>query len=77
MVDVEIVCSDSDEHRRRVESRVADITAHRLPTWNEVQGRDYRAWDGQPIVIDTAARPVEQCVHALWSALNTGGASQE
>jgi predicted kinase len=58
MVDVEIVCSDSDEHRRRAESRVADITAHRLPTWNDVQGRDYVAWDGQPIVIDTAARPV-------------------
>src|SRR5687768_13643980 len=35
-LDVEIVCSDADEHRRRVETRAADISGHRLPTWQEV-----------------------------------------
>lgn len=34
-VDVEIVCSDVDEYRRRVESRSTDIAGHRLPTWTE------------------------------------------
>src|SRR5262245_10762006 len=29
-VDVEIVCSDLEEHRRRVESRRADISGHAL-----------------------------------------------
>jgi predicted kinase len=40
-IDVEIVCSDQAEHRRRVESRTADILGHRLPTWSEVMERDY------------------------------------
>src|SRR5256885_891425 len=33
-VDVELVCSDAGVHKRRVESRSADITGHRLPTWS-------------------------------------------
>ncbi|HKF66690.1 MAG TPA: AAA family ATPase [Vicinamibacterales bacterium] len=41
-VNVEIICSDVDEHRRRVESRSADIAGHRVPTWSEVVERDYR-----------------------------------
>src|SRR5688500_14775715 len=35
-LDVEIVCSDRDEHRKRVESRVADIPNHVVPTWQDV-----------------------------------------
>lgn len=66
---VEIVCSDVDEHRRRVESRVADITGHRLPTWSDVLQRDYRPWDGERLVIDTAWADVRQSVRTIWSAL--------
>src|SRR5262245_60760138 len=36
VLDIEIICTDQDEHRRRVESRVADIGGHALPTWQEV-----------------------------------------
>jgi predicted kinase len=67
--DVEIVCSDAVEHRRRVETRVADITGHRVQTWQEVVERDYRAWDGQRIVIDTARLDVEQSVRAILARL--------
>jgi predicted kinase len=65
VIEVEIICSDTDEHRRRVESRRADLADHRLPTWAEVLGRDYRAWNGQRLVIDTAGRDVEECVHQI------------
>jgi len=41
-VSVEVVCSDAAEHKRRVDSRSADIEGHRLPTWSEVLERDYR-----------------------------------
>jgi predicted kinase len=70
-VDVEIVCSDADEHRRRVESRRADITGHRLPTWSEVMARDYRPWNGQRLVIDTARADVQQCVQAILSVVSS------
>ncbi len=49
-----MVCSDVDEHRRRVESRAPDIPGHRMPTWAEVTEHDYRPWSGDRLVIDTA-----------------------
>jgi predicted kinase len=64
-IDIEIVCSDADEHRRRVENRAADIDGHRLPTWQEVVDRDYRAWDGERLVIDTAHLSVDASVCAI------------
>jgi tRNA uridine 5-carbamoylmethylation protein Kti12 len=63
---------DSAEHRRRVESRVADIAGHRVPTWQDVVERDYRAWDRQPLMIDTARPSVSESVQAIVSALPRG-----
>ena len=65
-IDVELVCSDADEHRRRVEGRTADIDGHRLPTWQEVVERDYRVWEGERLVIDTARLSVDACVRAIF-----------
>jgi predicted kinase len=64
-IDVEIVCSDAGEHRRRVERRSADIAGHQLPTWSQVESRDYRPWDGERLVIDTAHLSVEESVRAI------------
>jgi predicted kinase len=69
-VDVEIVCSDANEHRRRIESRSADLTGHRLPTWSDVIERDYHAWHVEPLVIDTARLNVEQSVRAILSVVS-------
>lgn len=65
VLEVEIVCSDPHEHRRRVETRTSDIAGHRLPTWQEVVERDYRPWDGRPLVVDTARLTVEEAVRAI------------
>ena len=67
-IDVEVVCSDADEHRRRIEARSPDIPGHRLPTWSDVITRDYRAWNGERLVIDTARLNVEASVRAILSA---------
>lgn len=64
-LDVEIVCSDTAEHRRRVESREPDIAGHALPTWQEVVARDYHAWDRDRLVVDTAASDVTAGVRAI------------
>ena len=44
-VEVEVICSDAVEHRRRVETRTADIEGHQLPTWQAVVERHYESWD--------------------------------
>ena len=67
--EVEIICSDLQEHRRRVETRTTDIPGLRLPTWQEVIERDYRAWDRERVVIDTALGSLEQHLKTLRAAL--------
>ena len=68
-IEIEVTCSNPVEHRRRVETRTSDIPGHRLPTWQEVLERDYRPWDREHLVIDTAHGSVEQSVQMILSAL--------
>ena len=72
-LDVEVICSDVDEHRRRIESRVPDIDGHRLPTWQEVLARDYHPWDRDHVVIDTGRMDVEQAVRVLMTHIPSAG----
>jgi predicted kinase len=62
LVEVEVVCSDAAEHRRRVETRVTDLPGFVPPTWQEVEGRDYRPWDRERLVIDTAVTDADAAV---------------
>ena len=69
MVDVEVICSDKDEHRRRVETRTIDIAGLKLPTWQEVVDREYHNWDGPRIVIDTAKQTPDEALSELISRI--------
>ena len=68
-VEIEVICSDSLEHRSRVEKRLPQIVGLKLPTWEEVISREYHPWNREHIVIDTATRSVEQNVQILREAL--------
>src|SRR5436190_23729808 len=61
-VEIEITCSDRDEHKRRVETRAADIVGLKLPAWQDVVDREYAVWDRDRIVLDTAGCRVEHNV---------------
>jgi predicted kinase len=65
MIEIEVLCSDSTEHRRRVESRHVDIPGLSLPSWQEVCARDYHPWDCAHLVVDTASRTVDKTLAAL------------
>ena len=69
-IDVEVICSDQTEHRRRVETRTADIAGHKLPTWQDVIDREYHAWDRNRLVIDSALETAEQAVQRVTAALS-------
>ena len=76
-IEVEIVCSDHQEHRRRVDTRTSDIAGLRLPTWQEVVERDYRPWPRATVVIDTARGTIQEQLSALRAALVSAGAREE
>jgi len=67
--EVEVICSDPRLHRQRVETRSADMSGLRLPTWEKVISRDYEPWQRKHIVIDTAGRSVAESLQELREAL--------
>ncbi|HEY2179286.1 MAG TPA: AAA family ATPase [Caulobacteraceae bacterium] len=71
-LDVEVVCGDPVEHRRRVETRARDIPGHVDPSWAEVLARDYRPWRGARLRIDTAGRTVKDGLAVVRAALAEG-----
>jgi predicted kinase len=67
--EIEVVCSDTTEHRRRVETRTVDIAGLKPLRWDDVLSSGYESWIAPHIVIDTANRSVEEAVRALREAL--------
>ena len=63
--DIEIICSDLAEHRRRVESRIPDITGLAAPTWRSVQEHDYEPWTSERLVVDTAILSVNKALSLI------------
>jgi hypothetical protein len=68
-LEVEIVCSDALEHERRVTSRDADPPGMKPLTWQQVVAFDYRHWNRDRMVVDTARRTIPECVAEIVSAV--------
>jgi len=69
VVEVEVVCGDDAEHRRRVEGRTADIDGHRVPDWEAVLAHDYEPWPEVALRVETrdtdgaaAVRAIEEVI---------------
>lgn len=65
LIEVEVVCSDAQEHRRRVEGRICDIPGLVPPSWEAIQRLDYEPWDRPRLVIDSAASSPSEAVAAV------------
>jgi len=65
LLEIEVICSDQAEHRRRVETRAADVPGLRLPDWRATLGVDYRPWTRPPLVVDTAGRAPVDCAEQI------------
>jgi predicted kinase len=69
IVEVEVVCPDPVEHRRRVETRVSDVDGLVKPTWEEVLGREYEPWTRPHLVIDSVRTAPGKAVSEIASAM--------
>jgi predicted kinase len=65
---VEVRCSDVNEHRRRVESRTADLPGHQVPSWNDLEGFHFEEWPDADLRADTALS-ANSAVDAILEAL--------
>lgn len=62
LVDIEVICSDTSEHQRRVETREVDIPGLNPPTWQSVRAHEYEPWDIAPFKVDTALMSPDEAV---------------
>ena len=70
-LNIEVVCSNKVEHRRRVETRVQSISGLKRTTWEEVEHREYHPWTRDRIVIDTSEKSAAACFDELSSKLSS------
>jgi len=65
LLEIEIVCSDAGEHRRRIEARISDIEGLTPPSWDDVITHHYAAWNEAHWLIDTGVLSPDAAVAAV------------
>ena len=76
LLNIEVVCSDVAEHRRRVETRQGHGATHtgrwQPPTWAKVQAgaHGYAPWASSRVVLDTASGTPETLFSVLLEKLS-------
>lgn len=65
LLNIQVICSDQQEHRRRVENRQGDIAGLVPPTWQSVLEHDYQTWDNAPLTVDTAVMSAAHAVELI------------
>lgn len=65
LLEVEIICSDKEEHKRRVEARTSDIDGFVLPAWSSITSHDYIPWTEPRLTVDTALLSASDAVLAI------------
>jgi predicted kinase len=73
LIEIEIICSDTAEHQRRVESRLPDISGLILPSWQDVVSRAYEPWDREPIRLDSAIDTIDRLVDRIEALVGEKG----
>ena len=69
-VDIEVICSNKEEHMKRVDTRANEVQHLVLPSWTEVVDREYHEWTRGRIVIDTSNISESEAFDLLISKLN-------
>ncbi|MDH2442658.1 AAA family ATPase [Amnibacterium sp. CER49] len=68
---VELVCSDTVEHRRRIETRTVSVKNLVPPTWHEVRTREVEPWTGERLVLDTAVLSADEAAARVLRRIGT------
>ncbi|MEM8976764.1 MAG: AAA family ATPase [Pseudomonadota bacterium] len=61
LLNVEIVCSDMDVHRQRVETRKIDIEGLAVSDWKAVSTRQFEQWQTDWPIVDTSINGIDEC----------------
>ena len=69
ILEVEVVCSDETEHRRRVEARSSDVEGLMKPAWTTVLNREYEPWGREHLVVDSTTTSADSAARIITSRM--------
>ncbi|GET45586.1 AAA family ATPase [Capnocytophaga felis] len=69
LINIEVVCSDKEQHQKRVFNRVSEIENLQLPNWEAISKYHYENWTENRIQIDTSNKTIEDSVTELFSEI--------
>jgi predicted kinase len=69
-INIEIVCKEKEEHKRRAENRVPEVKNLQLPSWNKIQNLKYEQWEDSVITVDTGGKTIEESLDELILKIN-------
>ena len=71
-VNIEAICSNISEHKKRVKNRAVNADWLKLPSWGDIENREYHSWGTDRIQIDTSGKSINESVKELLAALSIG-----
>lgn len=69
ILEIEVLCSDAAEHRRRVEARRGAVPGLSRVAWRSVLDFDYEPWTGARLMVDTARLAPDAALDAVLASL--------
>ncbi|WP_368940081.1 AAA family ATPase [Proteus mirabilis] len=69
-LEIEIICSDIIEHRKRVETRVSEVEGLTLPDWKQVTDLVYEPWNREHLILDSYSLSSDECVSRIIDVLS-------
>lgn len=69
-LEIEIICSDIIEHRKRVETRVSEVKELTLPDWIQVTDLVYEPWNREHLVLDSYSLSSDECASRIIGVLS-------
>ena len=64
-INIEVLCSDKEEHRKRLETRNSEVKGLKLPVWEDIENREYHSWESERITIDTSNKSIKESFKEL------------
>jgi predicted kinase len=69
LIEVEVICSNEDEHKRRAETRRSDVAGLVKPQWSAILDREYEPWLRKPLVIDSSTTSPDSAAQRIASRM--------
>ena len=64
-VNIEIICTDIEIHKRRVFERIINLPNQNLPNWEDVENRHYEEWSAPRLILDSAKLSPNEAVEEI------------